>query len=197
MTLFTIGLIATEAIAIILLVDLIAGAVHWAEDTFWTERTPFVGSWLVKPNIIHHTPEGANTFLQNHWIHSSWDLFVAGPMILLATWSAGILTWQVWTFVLVGACSQQIHRFSHTAPTQLPRIVKFLQAIYVIQNSRHHWIHHGGGRNEHYCVITPFLNPVLDRLRFWRALERIFVPIFGAPRRTDLYDKEWFPCNTG
>jgi len=188
-----VGVIILQAVGIIFLVDLVAGAVHWAEDTFGTESTPIFGLWLIKPNILHHTPEGANAFLKNHWIYSSWDLFTAAPMILFTSWAVGILNWQIWLFVLVGAMSQQIHRFSHTPRSKLPIFVLFLQKMYVIQDGRHHWVHHKLEKNEYYCVITPFLNPILDRLNFWRSLERLLVPIVGAPRRTDLHDKPWYP----
>ena len=39
---------------------------------------------------------------------------------------------------------------------------------------------------------TPFVNPVLDRLGFWRGLERVLVPLFGAPRREDLVKYRWY-----
>jgi len=55
-----------EAIGVILLVDLVSGLVHWAEDTFWTEKTPVVGRWIVAPNVLHHHDGGA--FTRNNWL---------------------------------------------------------------------------------------------------------------------------------
>ena len=52
--------------------------------------------------------------------------------------------------------------------------------------------HHSGEKNTRYCVVTPFVNPVLDRLGFWRGLERVLVPLFGAPRREDLVKYRWY-----
>jgi len=186
---------AVQAFFIVLLVDLVGGAVHWAEDTFGTENTPIFGTWLIKPNILHHTPHGANAFLNNHWLYSSWDLFTAAPIVLGVSAALGVLTWQVWLFVLVGAMSQQVHRISHTPVSKLPKFVRLLQLTCIIQDGPHHWSHHGNDKNTGYCVVTPFLNPLLDRIKFWRGLERILVPFFGAPRRQDLRDESWYPVN--
>jgi hypothetical protein len=40
--------------------------------------------------------------------------------------------------------------------------------------------------------VTPYTNPLLDKIGLWRGLERALVPVFGAPRRDDLRDKPWY-----
>jgi ubiquitin-conjugating enzyme E2 variant len=55
-----------------------------------------------------------------------------------------------------------------------------------MQSATDHAGHHCGDKNTDYCVVTPFANPLLDRIGFWRGLERVLVPLFGAPRREDL-----------
>jgi ubiquitin-conjugating enzyme E2 variant len=60
-----------------------------------------------------------------------------------------------------------------------------------MQRPVEHARHHAGDKNTAYCVLTPFVNPVLDALGFWRAIERVVVPIFGAPRREDLRNRVW------
>jgi ubiquitin-conjugating enzyme E2 variant len=184
--------IAFQAIGIVLLVDVIAGAAHWAEDTFWTENSPIVGRLFIRASIVHHTQSGANAFLNKHWAESSRGLLVTAPLLLLAAWFIGILTWQIWLFVVVGACAQQVHRFSHTPTVRTPAFVRLLQRYHVIQRPAEHWNHHRGDGNTHYCVVTPYTNPLLDKIGLWRGLERVLVPIFGAPRREDLRDKPWY-----
>lgn len=176
---------------IIIAVDFIGGFVHWAEDTFWSSDTPVVGRWLVAPNIIHHKPDGGNFFLRNHWALSSWDLLTALVLALAAGYVFSIGAWQYYAFMFVGVFSQQIHRFSHSNKKK-PFIVRVLQKLRIIQDSKHHWQHHAGDKNTHYCVVTPWVNPVLDRLHFWRGLERVLVPILGAPRREDIHRKSWY-----
>lgn len=176
---------------IIMAVDFVGGFVHWAEDTFWTADTPIVGKWLVAPNIIHHQPSGGNYFLRNHWAVSSWDLLTALVLALGAGYILGIDQWQYYAFMFVGVFSQQIHRFSHSTKKN-PSAVRLLQKLRIIQDGRHHWKHHAGDKNTHYCVVTPWLNPVLDRWHFWRGLERVLVPIMGSPRREDIHRKSWY-----
>ncbi len=41
-------------IGLFLLVDLLAGVFHWAEDTLGNVDTPIWGPFFVAPNVIHH-----------------------------------------------------------------------------------------------------------------------------------------------
>lgn len=173
-----------EAALAIVLVDLVSGIVHWAEDTFWVERTPVLGGWIVQPNVLHHRDGSA--FVQNTWLESSWDLLAAGVLIVAVAWLADALSWHVWLFVAVGVNANQIHKWNHTRRSSVPRTVRLLQRLRLLQSASDHGAHHRGDKNAAYCVITPFVNPVLDGVGFWRGLERVLVPLFGAPRREDL-----------
>ncbi|WP_316653110.1 fatty acid desaturase CarF family protein [Ovoidimarina sediminis] len=112
-------------------------------------------------------------------------------MFLLMFW-LDALSWQVLTFICIGLLNQQVHRFSHTPQKRLPGVVRLLQRLRLIQDGRHHWVYHISPHSTRYCVLTPWMNPMLDRLGFWRCLERLFVPIFGAPRRNDLRVQPWY-----
>lgn len=182
--------IVLQFVAIVIVVDFVGGFIHWAEDTFWSPDTPIVGRWLVAPNVIHHTPAGGNHFLRNHWAFSSWDLITAAIVGVGGGYLLGIDLWQFYAFIAVGLFSQQVHRFSHSKTN--PTVVVALQKMRIIQDGKHHWHHHRGDKNTHYCVITPWVNPVLDRLGFWRALERILVPVLGSARRADIHRKNWY-----
>jgi ubiquitin-conjugating enzyme E2 variant len=173
-----------SAIFIILLADFVSGVVHWAEDTFWTENTPLLGKWVVSPNMMHHKDAGA--FVRHSWLQSSWDLLMGGLAVVGVAWLMGRLSWQIWLFVAISVNANQIHKWSHTRDADIPAPIRLLQRWRVLQSRVQHGSHHRGQKNSSYCVVTPYVNPVLDRLRFWRGLERILVPIFGAPRRDDL-----------
>lgn len=175
---------ALEAIAVLLLVDLASGLFHWLEDTFWTGKTPIVGRWVVTPNILHHRAPGA--FVDKSWLESSWDLVAFGACIVAVSWGLHCLTWQVWLFAVVGANANQIHKWTHVPQHRLPWAVRELQKMGVLQSAADHAPHHRGEKNTAYCVITPWVNPVLDRLGVWRGLERLVVRRGAAPRRADL-----------
>ena len=173
-------MIALELIAVWLLVDFVSGMVHWAEDSYGRETTPVIGRWVVGPNLLHH--RDASAFVRSSWFASSWDLAAVGATILAAAGLAGVLTWHVALFVLLGANANQIHKWNHMRHSSVPLAIRALQRLHLLQSSRHHAQHHRGTKDSHYCVITEVLNPLLDRVGWWRMLERLLAPVLGLPR---------------
>lgn len=173
----------------LVVVDFVSGLVHWAEDTFFDVSTPIVGPWIVAPNVLHHRDAAA--FVKRGWFASNWDLTLAGVLIVLVAWAFHALSGPVVLLAVVGAHANQIHKWCH-APASAPMLVKLLWKSGLLQRPAHHGGHHSGEKNTCYCVVTPFVNPVLDRLGFWRGLERVLVPLFGAPRREDLVKYRWY-----
>ena len=172
--------VAAQAVGVVLLADLVSGTVHWAEDTFGSEKTPLIGEWVIKPNLDHHRDAGA--FVHKSWLQSSGDLAVAGAaLICMAAWQ-GLLTWHVWLFTLISVNANQIHKWNHMRPVEVPWPVQLLQKLHLLQSRRHHLEHHRGEKDRNYCVITNFVNPVFDGLRLWRVMERVLAPVLGEPR---------------
>ena len=68
--------LAVRLLAALVLADLLSGLVHWIEDTFWTEGTPILGPWIVRPNVLHHQDGAA--FVAKSWLASSWAPAAAG-----------------------------------------------------------------------------------------------------------------------
>ncbi len=178
-----IAMVALEFVAVWLLVDFVSGVLHWAEDSYGSETTPVIGRLWVGPNQLHHRDGSA--FVGRSWIASSWDLAAAGAAILAAAGLAGVLTWHIGLFVLLGANANQIHKWNHMGHSRVPRVVRALQRLRLLQSPRHHAQHHRGAKDSHYCVITEMLNPLLDRLGWWRMLERLLAPVLGLPRASD------------
>jgi len=176
-------LFVMEATAVILVADFVSGLVHWAEDTFWTEETPVLGSWIVKPNELHHCDGSA--FTRNNWLESSWDLLLAGILVIGSAAALNLLSWQVWLFVMLSVNANQIHKWSHSSQAKVPFLVRLLQHSHLLQGAKHHGAHHRGGKNVAYCVLTEALNPLLDGIGLWRALDHLVRLTCAAPRRTD------------
>lgn len=172
-----------EVVGAVIAADFVSGLVHWAEDTFGTESTPLVGRWIVAPNVLHH--HDASAFVAKGWLASSWDLVLAAGILVAISIAAGWFGAGVAVLAFLGANANQFHKWCHV-PARAPLVVRAAWRSGLLQGPRHHARHHRGAKNEAYCVITPFVNPVLDRIGFWRGLERCIVPFTGAPRREDL-----------
>jgi hypothetical protein len=143
------------------------------EDSYWSLETPILGKWIVNANLAHH--KNGQAFLQKTWFESSWDLLIAGIVLVIAAFCLHKLTWEVWLFAIIIVNANQIHKWAHiTRYENKPKIIGWLQKMYVLQRTSHHGQHHRKPNNSHYCTVTNVLNPVLDRVKFWRGLEYIF-----------------------
>ena len=64
--------------------------------------------------------------------------------------------------------------------------VVLLQKLFILQTPQQHGRHHAKYQDTNYCVITNFVNPVLEEVNFWRRLEGGIAVLFGVsktPRR--------------
>lgn len=183
-------IIAAQIVGLYLLADLVGGLFHWAEDTLGDVDDPLWGRVFVQPNVVHH--DRPAEMVRIPWLINNIPIFAFTALVLLAAWLTSMLSWQLWVFAAIGMWNQQAHRFGHMPRHRLPRTIKSLQRWGVLQDARHHWQHHRAPHTTHYCVLTPWVNPVLDRIGFWRGLERLLVPLCGAPRRPDLRHHSWY-----
>lgn len=152
-----------------LLADLLSGVFHWWEDRFGNETWPILGSWLIAPNKLHHVEPLA--FLENSFTQRTrasiiaaglfgalwWHLF--GPSVLMATTVVGL------------ALATEVHRLTH-APRYAGPILRVCQEIGLVQSPKCHALHHRPPQDRNFCVLTDWLNPVLEALDVWRRLER-------------------------
>ncbi|XVJ68309.1 MAG: hypothetical protein HEQ39_00640 [Rhizobacter sp.] len=167
-----IGSTGTSLIAAVLLADLVSGVVHWAEDAYARvkpQRKIALINKIAEENDLHH--ERPRAFLAKGWWASSWDLFFVGSALLCLAWGLGWFNPAVLLFVVLSVNANQIHKWTHQNASEKPWWVLRLQRAYLLQTPRHHGRHHQGEKNSHYCVITNFLNPLLEEVGFWRRLE--------------------------
>lgn len=174
-----------KALVVIALADFVTGVVHWLEDSYWSEDTPILGKWIVTPNLAHHS--NGQAFLQKTWWQSSWDLILISGGLVLATLYFHHFTWEIALFAAISANANLIHRWAHMTDKNphKPVIIRWMQKIYLLQTPMHHGQHHRKPNNSHYCTVTNWLNPLLDHIKFWRALETCFKLPTSSLRQQD------------
>ncbi len=166
-----------KVVACVLSADAITGLAHWLEDSYGREDMPLVGRTVIAHNREHHARP--RSFL-SHGIWRSIDLQVAiAAPVLAALWFAGWLTPCVALVIVLLVAANIIHRWAHSTPKENGRFITALQRLRLVQDRKHHGLHHGRGPGRHYCAITPWLDPALDRVGFWRWLERLVQAITG------------------
>lgn len=154
-----------DAIAHVLLcwlaADFLSGLFHWLEDRYFTTALPILGKYVAAPNEVHHSQP--TEFLRGGYWFRNWTTIVpAGIACLLTLWSPWCLTFLFLTQ------ANEIHAWAHQ---RCNRWVRALQETGLIQSAKHHGGHHRAPFDCRYCVMTNWLNPVLDELRFWFVLE--------------------------
>lgn len=177
------AIIVAQFLIVWLATDFLSGVFHWIEDAYGSPFWPVVGRHVTKPNILHHYVPRA--FVTNSWYLSSRLLLLVCTMIALATYAAGAFNWMVAVGLLIGVNANQVHKWSHRTRHENGPFVVMLQRLHLIQSPAHHHRHHTGGKDSNYCVLTDFLNPILDRTKFWRGLEWLIFKATGVRRRDD------------
>lgn len=174
--------VASTAIAV-LAADFIVGVFHWIEDAYLRDNCPVLGELVARPNILHHYRP--RHFLEKSWLASCWDLWLVAGLILTAAWAFGVLTPAIWAFAGLVGNANQIHKWAHRSRRENGPWINLLHDLRILQGPKHHAIHHTDPKSTHYCVITEFLNPILERIRFWTRLECWLRKAFGIRRRSD------------
>lgn len=172
-----------QIIAVILAADFTAGLVHWIEDAYIREDTPWIGKTIGRANTEHHHLPRRMT--RKTWWHSNRDLLLSMGLMVGISALLGRLSWHIWLFALVGGNANEVHKWAHRTRRENGRLISFLQDIRLLQTPRHHAIHHTNPKEVHYCPITNALNPVLDVLHFWSGLEWVLERAFGLRRQPD------------
>ncbi|MFO0688787.1 MAG: fatty acid desaturase CarF family protein [Myxococcota bacterium] len=158
-----------------LLADLVAGIVHWIADRHFDPATPFVGKLLIEPFRAHHDDPLSITrhdffeVLGNNALvaipATAALLLVPPPSSALAHFGVALAL----AGTLASVATNLFHGWAH-APRP-PRIARWLQARGLILTPRRHALHHRGDHDRAYCVTSGWLNPVLDRTRFFARLD--------------------------
>ena len=170
-------------IATVFTAEFVAGFVHWIEDAYIRDHTPLVGRLIGRPNTVHHHYPRYMT--RHGWWHSSRDLVLVAAILLVVAWLGGWLTWHVWLFAVLAVNANEFHKWAHRTRKENGPLISFLQDIRILQTAKHHAVHHTDPKNSHYCTVTNFMNPLLDRVDFWNRLEWVLAKTIGLHRQPD------------
>lgn len=157
----------------ILAADFLSGFVHWACDTWGDERTPWVGDGLIRSFREHHSDPEA--MCDHDWIEVNGQAAVpvtlafCGLCSLEMSEATPFLKPFLWSALTFAGLTNQLHQWAHRPEPSA--MVRCLQRMGLILSPTAHDAHHCGSHDRGFCVSTGWLNPLLDRVEFWRRLE--------------------------
>ena len=167
------------------LADLMTGTVHWFCDSFFSEKTPFVGPLIIASFREHHTHP--QLFTQDKFIEQDTTSFfvLLVPLILAVDPRSLTISDYLWHCTLIGLSigtfgTNLFHKWAHQKNP--PQFAKKLQKLGLILTPELHKKHHRS-YSESYCVTSGWLNPLLDYINFFPKLES-FIRFFSYDRRT-------------
>ncbi len=166
--------------------DFITGFIHWMEDTYCLEHLPVIGGFICEPNIQHHIDpldivRDGTFFSRNYLQWTSCGAIFLG--LCLVGWG-NIYTFMTLFFASFG---NEVHRWNHMSRSG--PFVSLLKETGLIQMQRQHSLHHKPPYAQYYCALTSQLNPVLERVNFWRRLESAVTFMTGiTPKRENRRD---------
>lgn len=157
--------------------DLVSGLVHWTADTYFSEETPIIGQSLVKPFRLHHLyPRDICT---HDLVTTVGNVcIIAVPVLAVCIsllWFYEDSSWLAFSILCIALMSlatvltNQFHKWAHQESPS--RLVRLLQHTRLVLDPAHHQIHHTKPFNMHYCITNGWLNPLLNKIQFFRSFE--------------------------
>lgn len=168
--------ISLQVFLLWMLADLITGVVHWWEDAYGNPNWPIVGKYVIQPNLEHHKKPRA-LLSGSYWNRINTTVF-AVVILIGIFWICGWHSWQMIVCLLFCTQSNEIHAISHRTDKENGKLIVFLQRMCILQRRKTHGWHHKAPYDTNFCVMTEFLNPLLNKIRFWIFLEWSIQKIF-------------------
>lgn len=165
----------------VLLADFGSGIVHWLDDRYWGE-----GDGIFPSSRNHHAD--TRGFGQKSYYYRNSAAVALGGIIILARLVAYGIT-DFWIFAgvtLLLSQANQVHTWAHRdlQRNPLPPPVRWAQRYGLLQSGKHHAQHHVLPYRKNYCMLTNYLNPMLDLLCFFAGCERLLKVVGIKPLDT-------------
>lgn len=177
--------IALEILLCILAADFLTGLVHWWEDTYGLPTWPVIGKLVIEPNIEHHRNPGVMASMWNFGERNLQSLLLAVAGLGIAS-LLDLLSWQFALVAILAGFGNEVHSWNHGGPVggRLFRgCVRLIQDMAIVQTPQHHAKHHRPPFNRRFCTLTNLVNPILDRILFWRWIETVLALVGICPNR--------------
>lgn len=159
-----------KILLVILLADFFTGFVHFVLDQYGNPEKKILQN-AVLINLAHHA-NPRKMVSRGYW-YLTKDSYKIGAVIFLISLIFGF-HWEILLFVLIGANTNIIHKWSHQTSRENPWLVRMLQKLYILQTRKQHGYHHRRPYETHFCILTNLLNPILEIIRFWPFLISVF-----------------------
>lgn len=161
--------------------DLIMGIYHWLKDTYWTPHTPIIGKRFIWGSRLHHIrPKYITKYNDIELLQESalWTILWMGPWMYIG----GISVFKIVLYIII-SFNDVIHKHAHLKNNERPKWSTLMQDIGIFQSYEQHHLHHYMPYEINYCPITPYLNNILEKINFWRHLEKIIEKLLGIKPR--------------
>lgn len=181
-------------------VDFVSGVMHWAADTWGKFETPIFGPSLIRAFRMHHIDP--QDIVKHSFVETCANSSYPAPFVIATayftnsgTFISQTYNWMIIFGVILGILTNQCHKWAHMVHTKPPAIIVFLQkAGFIISHEKHHK-HHQGDFDSDYCIINGWMNPILEKINFWRKAEEIITRLTGSiPRQDDDYWRNMKAC---
>ena len=167
-------LVALPLVCVI--IDFLSGMVHWFFDNQIRPGPTLLGRIAID-FLDHHVHPNRTTEVGFFVSAYRPALLVSMPIIIASIWASSTPLTQGCVF-WVGVLSlyvPQTHKLAHASEQRVNWTTQVMQRSRLILNPGSHDGHHQNN-NISYCVFTGWLNWPLNRLGFWRFLDRLFPP---------------------
>jgi ubiquitin-conjugating enzyme E2 variant len=71
----------------------------------------------------------------------------------------------------------QIHAMAHRTNKENGRLVMFLQKLGIFQGRKMHGWHHRAPYDTNFFILTNYLNPIFNKIKFFERLEWLILKI--------------------
>ena len=174
-----------------ILADLVSGLIHWSADRYGADDTPLFGPWLIRPFRQHHQ-YARDICTHNLVLTIGNSCTLAAPLqaglfyLLLSdddvsiTKAALAFVFNLFTMAMVA--TNVLHKWAHAEKANW--LISRLQRSRVFLSPAHHNLHHTKPFDSNYCITNGWLNPLLERIRFFRSLEATLSAIGIKPNES-------------